>query len=59
MEYVPRNIFHIEHLRTPLEWHVSLGLGGHGRKEKAERRFDVFAVDAVIFLVRDPAAVVG
>ena len=51
-------IVHGEHLRTPLEWQVSLGLRGHGRTQKAERRFDVFAVDAVLFLVRDPTAII-
>jgi hypothetical protein len=41
-----------------LKGHILDDLPGHGRKEKAERRFHIFPIDTVGFLVRHSSAAV-
>jgi hypothetical protein len=58
MEYVPRNIFGVQHVRDALKGKGLGVFGGHGGKEKPQGGLDILAVDAVIFLVGQPTAVI-
>ncbi len=51
-------VVHVEHLGDALEGKVFDLLGGHGRKQKAQGGFHIFSVNAVVFLIGDPTAVI-
>ena len=53
-----RPVVHIEHLRDALQRKVGCGFWCHSGKQKPQRRFDVFPVDAMIFLIGHAAAIV-
>ena len=53
-----RTVVEVEGLGDALEGKALLGFGRHGVEQEAQRRLDVFAVDAAIFLVADAAAVI-
>jgi hypothetical protein len=58
MEYVPRNIFHIDHLRNTMKSKTLSRFRGHGGKQKTEGRLDIFAIDTVVFLIGHTAAII-
>lgn len=51
-------VIHIQHVRDALKGEGLGVLGSHGGKEKPQGGLDLFAVDAVLFLVGQPTAVI-
>jgi hypothetical protein len=58
LEDVQRNILSVGHVRPALEGEPLDRFGSHRPKEEAPRRGDILAIDNVILLVGDAAAIV-
>jgi hypothetical protein len=54
----PGTILHREGRGPAGKGTAGIGLGGHGVEEKPQGHLDRFALGAVIFLVRHPAAII-
>ena len=53
-----RPVIHVDHQRDALKREGLVVLWPHRVEQKAQSRFDIFAVDTAIFLVRHPAAII-